>query len=404
MAVLVLTALGTAGCRGSSADPEPRRAHPIDVVRSLGAALDARAASVRLGRPAAFDRLLGGGPAFRAAQRTWFANLAQLPVQRLDYRADASTLVRRGSAYWVTVEESLRLRGYDPAPVVRADRWRFRADPRHPGRLLLTSVRAARWEARHRTDAQPWDLGAVTVREGDGVLGVFDRGTVAHAPAVLASVAEGVAAVSRAVPYAWSRAVVVYVLSSPAFLDGLPAVPGHDPEDLDAVAFPVGHGTRFLLNPRMLDRPRLERDRLVRHELTHVALGRRDDHVPVWLAEGVAEWVSVRPVPPRDRRIAAAAVRAAAAGVDDLPADDAFNAAGAAAHYGVAWWAVESLARTSGPEAPWRLLDAMGDPGADRAAVLADRCGCDTGELAHRAARLILDRYRGVSAADDRVR
>ena len=65
--------------------------------------------------------------------------------------------------------------------------------------------------------------------------------------------------------------------------------------------------------------------RLVRHELTHVALGENDDRVPVWLAEGIAEWVSVQPLPEDQRVVSGAAVAAAQAGDVELAADDEYS-------------------------------------------------------------------------------
>jgi hypothetical protein len=143
----------------------------------------------------------------------------------------------------------------------------------------------------------------------------------------------------------------------------------------------------------MLDRPGRERDRLIRHELTHVAIGTRDDAVPVWLSEGLAEYVSVRPLPPQDRRIPEAAVVAAENGVADLPDDGSFNDQDSQAHYGISWWAVEYVADAYGDDAPWQLLDAMAQPGADPDAVLRDQFGTTTRQLAEHADELILQLY-----------
>jgi hypothetical protein len=397
LAVLLALAALT-GC-GNRDHPRPSAAAGrLDVAKALGHALDARARAVRHDRPAAFGRLVGGDAGVRQQQSTWFAGVAQLPIQRLSYRFDPATLVRHRAAYWVTVEETLQLRGYDAAPVVREDRWRFRAVRDAGGRrLVLTSVTDPSWEAAHPVEEQPWDLGPVEVREDGPVLGVFDPGSVSAAPGVLDAVARGLTAVAAEVPYDWSRSVVVYALSRPTFLDGLDDVPGDDPEDLDAVAFPVGRSTRFVLNPRMLGSPGPGRDRLVRHELTHVALGTRDDDVPVWLSEGLAEWVSVRPIPPQDRRIPEAAVRAAEQGDPDLPEDADFNDTDSQAHYGLAWWAVQYLVDTYGDQEPWHLLDAMARPGADPDRVLRDRYGLTTHALARDAERSILSVYEGVS-------
>jgi hypothetical protein len=143
----------------------------------------------------------------------------------------------------------------------------------------------------------------------------------------------------------------------------------------------------------VIDRSGPDRDRLIRHELTHVAIGPHDDHAPVWLSEGIAEWVSVAPLAPQDGLGPEGAISAAEAGVGDLPDDASFNDDDSEAHYGLAWWAVEYLADSYGPDAPWRLLDAMEQPDADPETVLRDQFGTSTRALAHQADRLILALY-----------
>jgi hypothetical protein len=398
-ALLVLAGTALGGCSGET-PPSPAVPH-ADTTRALERALEQRARAVRRGDAAAFARTLGAGAAFRSAQRTWFDNLRQLPVERLRYRFDPASVVREGDGYWVTVDEVLQLDGFDEEPVAAPDRFRFVVGP--SGRMRLTSVTDPSWEAAHHVQPQPWDLRPVEVRAGAGVLGVFDAGSVTTADSLLASVEDGIADVSALVPYDWSRTVVVYALSDPTFLTGLEDVPGEDPERLDAVSFPVGGGTRFVLNPRVVDRPGPERDRLVRHELTHVAVGTADDHAPVWLAEGLAEWVSVRPLPPEERRIPGAAIAAARAGDADLPDDGSFNDDDSQAHYGLAWWAVEHVADSYGEQVPWLLLDALGAAGADVDRVLRDDFGTSTRELARQADRLILTTY-DAGAVGDAVR
>lgn len=394
-ALLLAGLLSTATLAACGGDSEPDRPSAVSaraISEGLATTLRSRAAAVRDHDDAAFLRQVGGGRAFRSSQETWFGNLSQLPLQRLGYRVRPATLVRDGDEYQITVEQSLQLAGYDATPVVTQGRYRFRAAPHDPRRFRLVSVSDAEWDATHDVPRQPWDLGPIEVREAPGVLGIFDADSVADAPALLSSVQGGIAAVADRVPYSWSRTVVVYALSDPAFMESLEDLPD-DPGDLDAVAFRVGSGTRFVLDPSMLDRPGPERDRLIRHELTHVAVGTHDDGAPVWLSEGLAEWVSVAPLATQDRRIPDSAIRAAEAGLSDLPDDATFNDADSAAHYGVAWWAVEYLADTYGQEEPWRLLDAMTVPGADPDTVLADQLGINSQQLAGRAGRLIVSVY-----------
>jgi hypothetical protein len=381
-----------AGCTGD--DSGQRGAAPTaDVASAVEHALEARATAVRRADADRFERTVGGSRAFREQQLTWYANLTQLPLERFRYRFDPASLVRDGDAYWVVVDEVLQLDGYDAAPVVTADRFRFAPAADGTGRMRLVSVTDRQWEEAQRVQPQPWDLGPVDVRVGFGVLGVFDDGSAAAAGSLLTSVESGVADVSALVPYDWSRSVVVYALSDQTFMAGLEDVPGDDPEALDAVSFPVGEGTRFVLSPRVLTASDAERDRLVRHELTHVAVGTADDRAPVWLSEGIAEWVSVQPLPPEDRRLPDAALAAAEERVPDLPDDDSFNDADSQAHYGLAWWVVEYVADSYGEEAPWRLLEALGAPGADADEVLRDDWGTSTAELTAQAETMIRATY-----------
>ena len=154
-------------------------------------------------------------------------------------------------------------------------------------------------------------------------------------------------------------------------------------------------GTRFLLHPRILERTPERRKRLIRHELVHVALGSSDDTVPTWLSEGLAEYVSVRPLAPQERMISEAAVAAARTGVDRLPSDATFNGDESAANYGLAWFACEYVAAAYGEQVLWNLFDAMREDGgvsdADQDVVLVDVLGIDGSTLAKAAADRVVD-------------
>lgn len=364
-----------------------------DVVSRL---LDRRAAAVRAGDRTAFHRGLDrSDPTFVAAQETWLSNLEQLPLADLRYELDPGSLVRHGRSYRATVTVSLRLARYDAAPVVTRARYRFA--PVH-GRLRLASVDL---RVGSRPPAlQPWDLGPVQVREGAGVLVVSDPGSAAEADGVVAAVEQGIATIAPRVPRPWDRRVVVYALSGTTFLRTLTNVPGGDPLAVDALTFPVLGGadgrsvaaTRVLLNPRLLAEDGPARDRLIRHELVHVALGPHDDRIPVWLSEGVAEHLSVRDVPPDERAISGEALEAARAGLTELPADATFNGPQASRNYGVAWWVCEAIVEQYGEQALWSLVDALGtsdDPDRDLELMLDTR----QGELVRHAGDLMLATY-----------
>ncbi len=302
------------------------------------------------------------------------------------------------------MEVSLQLAGFDAAPVVSRDRYRFTPRPRGRG-FVVSSVTDPAWEEAREVWSQPWDEGPVVVRTGVGVLGIFDEDSVTAAGPLVRSVEQGISAVSGVVPYDWSRSAVVYALSDDDFLSTLEPPLGGDPERLDGLAFSLPAGpegdqvasTRIALHPRLLDQVGVARDRLVRHELTHLAVGARADGVPLWLSEGLAEYVSVRPLAPEDRRVPQQVRRNARQGlITDLPEDDTFNDDDYAVHYAVSWWASEFLATSFGEAGLWALLDDLHELGGtpeETEARLEGLTGLNTRTLARKAAKLIVATY-----------
>jgi hypothetical protein len=373
---------------------------PADLDQAFTATLDTRAAALRRHQRARFVSGLERSDAgFVTAQRGYYDNLAQLPLERFSYDLDRSSMVRTGDEYWVVVEVTMQLAGYDPEPVVTSDRFRFAATD--DDRYVVSSTTDSEWERTNDIQPQPWDMVPIEVRTAPGVLGIFDEKSVAAADTLMDSIAQGVDDVSVAVPFGWSREVVVYALSDSDFLATLDELPGGDPEHVDGVAFPVMAGdedgdvvtTRFALHPSMLWRAGPERDRLVRHELTHVAIGERDDQAPAWLSEGIAEWVSVQPLIPELRRLPEEALGAAEAGVRRLPADGTFNNADSAAHYGLSWWACEYLVAGFGVESMWQLLEELDRRGDDQDEALEALIGLSGKQLARRAAKMMINEY-----------
>jgi hypothetical protein len=378
---------------------------PPDTLTSLTSTLQRRADAVRSGDEEAFlAGLTKRDEVLREQQSTYFENLQQLPIGTFAYSIDPQNIVRQGEDYSVVVELALQLDGFDEAPVVSRDRYLFTPGEK-PGRFRLASVSDPAWEVENKVLLQPWDEDKIVVVRGTNVLGIFDEGSVRAAKPLVRSVERGIADVAGVVPSAWSQTVVVYALSNTAFLATLPGLPSDDPSALDGVAFPVFASvdggalvaTRFVLHPRMLDERGRARDRLVRHELTHVAIGEDDDHAPVWLSEGLAEYVSVQPLPPEKRTISEVAIEAARAGVTNMPTDDSFNEGGTpprtSANYGIAWFACEYLAASYGEVTLWQLLAAMNEPDADPDQVLTAQLGLNLRTLARKAGKLILETY-----------
>ena len=391
---LLLAVVGCGLLAGAERAPRPGPV-PRQVAEAVAQTMEARARAVRHDDLAGFlvtvDR---GDRRLVRRQRQLFANLAQLPVAALRYRVDPTSLVRTPGGWSATVEAHLRLAGFDRWPVVTRERVELARDP---GRSAYVVTAVA---ADARSDTQPWDTGPVVVRQRPGVLGVFDASSVVHADTVLDSVEAGRAEVASRVPYAWDRHVVVHALSDTRALRAIPDLPGGDADRLDAVSLPVGQrrdgaaSTRLVLHPRMLTASSAARDRLVRHELVHVALGSRDDGAPTWLSEGIAEYVSVQPLPRSERALARAALAAAAdpAGLS-LPSGTTFNGPGSATNYGVAWWACEVLVDAHGEPVLWRLLESTSAAGEEWPAVLAEVTGLSPDDLAAEAGRRMLAAY-----------
>ena len=373
---------------------------PPDLAEAFTATLEERATALltrdKEGFLTGIDR---ADPGFVTAQGGYYDNLAQLPLRQFAYDLDRSSMVREDDQYWVVVEVTMQLEQFDPQPVVTRDRFRFA--PKQDDRFVVSSVTDPEWESANDQQKQPWDVVPVLARTRPGVLGIFDKASVAAAEPLMDSIEQGIGNVSATVPYEWRDSVVVYALSDTKFLASLDDLPGGDPEKLDGVAFPVMAGdeegrvvaTRFALHPSMLGQPGTERDRLIRHELTHVALGQRDDRAPAWLSEGIAEWVSVQPLPPELRRLPQDALGEAEAGVRGLPGDGTFNDAGSSANYGLSWWACEYLVAGFGAESLWRLLEELNRPGAVQDDVLESLVGLSSRMLARRGAKMMINQY-----------
>lgn len=395
-----------AGCGVDGGEPAsyPFGTSTAEVVRGVERTLARRAASFREDDEATFRRTLAStDPAFVSSELRRFDDVTDLPLGVLRYELDPATLTTTDRGVEATAMLVMQLEGYDARPVSSPRRYAFERSARNPSRWLVAgAVPPPGGDAGDGDGSgealQPWDLTDVEVVEGDGVLAVLDAGSAVRADELVREVEDAVAAVAPLVPVPWERRVVVYALSGTEVLASIDDLPGGDPDLVDAVAFPVRSrpggplaATRFVLHPRMLDRPAAERDRLVRHELVHVALGERDDAVPVWLSEGLAEWVSTRPLPPAERLIARAALDAARAGVDDLPADEEFGGDPTGAQYGLSWFACEHVAAVYGEDAPWRLLEAMAERGdATPDDVLREVLGIGSAELADASAERIV--------------
>jgi hypothetical protein len=369
----------------------------VDSAIADALALRARAVRTR-DQPDFLDGIDTDERGFRRNQSRLFDNLQELPLEAFDYELEAVTQLPDGRVE-AALTQRMQLRGYDSEPVQTPSRFIFR---KVDGRWVLDADHDHAFDIDHDIHPQPWELTRIEAEQHDGVLGIFDAGSIDAAYQIMPAVSDGIADISARIPLTWSHRVVVYALSDTAMMASLDDLPGGDPERLEGVAFgvPAAPGTtrlagmRFMLHPRVIDQDDDRRDRLIRHELTHVAIGTRDDHVPTWLAEGLAEWVSVQAVPRAEREISREAFEMAQAGITALPADADFNGVHSQANYGISWYVCEFIARKFGPETVWRLLAQMdagsGTPEADQDKVLLAVLGMRGDQLAAAAGRQIV--------------
>ncbi len=381
-----------------------------DVATLIQRTLNQRAAALTADDATRFRRTLDRTDAgLLDSEQVYFDNIAQLPVGRLRIRVVEDTItpidgtdLDGGTEYWAEVVVALRLDGYDAAPVQTRDRYRF-VPTADGSRLLVGSTTDYGWEEEHPGNAQPWDLGAIHVEQAPGVLGIFDDWTDDDADEVLDAASTGRSEVRAVVGSDDDKVsgVVVYSLQDPTFLDGLAGQTVGDPDRADGltIAVPVdslapGKGVasyRIFVNPRVLDEPDTVVGRLVRHELTHAVLGPRGRGAPLWLNEGIAEYVSVRPMAPGKRRLPARALDIGET-VTGLPGEAEFAGGDAEAWYAVSWWVCEYVAFTYGEEVLLALLDRLAG-GADQEKVLQDVLGLSGAQLAQRGVALMTTTY-----------
>lgn len=375
------------------------------------ALLDVRAQAVRDGNQRAFlDTVDRSNPGLVARQRRYFQNLQKLPLTTFEYLVLERTWpdVLADPAWGdevllPQVELAQQMDSYDERPVKTLAGFAFA----HRGnRMLIVSDRTRGGKPFPDTRLAPWELVRIKARRTGAVLGIYDPGTWADSARVNDVVAEGVAQLQRVLPFDWSGRVMVYEFSEQRVLAGFEDVPGGNIAHLGALTFPVYAdvagtdqvGSRFVLMPGSVDAGEPFLGRITRHELTHVALGHRDDGVPTWFAEGLAEYFGARDIVPSQRRIASVAVPRARAGVGTLPPSESFNGPDQEFNYALAWMAVDYIAAEYGEGRLWTLMDALhnfgeGTADQDQDNAIMRVLGIDGAELARRAAQRIVRIY-----------
>lgn len=401
---------GAGSPAGAASDAPPSGQSPARLRAMAQAVLDRRAEALREGDYAAFAADLDrSDPAFLRRQRRFFDNLQQLPLQRFSYRVRAdrwnpfyADKQWRSSAYIPYVRQRMQLRGFDRYPVDTVFGITFAW---HDGRWRIVSDTDVQDRTEDGAQEAPWDLTAIHAIRTRHVLGIFDQGSDAHAAVVMRAARNSIAIVSDRLPVRWDKRVVVYALSDGTALHRLGGIPGGDPDELSAVSFGVPSrpgprarlaATRVLVHPDYVSSIRPRRDHLLTHEMTHVATSAKMAGGPVWVNEGLAEWVATGHVSPYSWPYNRRLIVRAARGVHEMPSTYTFNTVDQDWNYSLALMACDYIAEQHGSGVLWRTFLALQKdyyPRTDmqQDAVLRRMIGLDSHQLAARAARHMVE-------------
>lgn len=363
----------------------PGRPAGVREVEEIQALLDEVSAAFRAGDPEALAPLLHDtGPGFGERWLDRARHMAGLPLDHYALRVDddlpdlSTERVRTSHAgddvQVVYVVEELAFEGFDTAPAAED--------------LFLTVVDGGDgWRVAGDVDAEPlgfvsvdhlWDHGPVAVTRDGPVMAVHHP----DGPDVGELLDEAAAALAQADdrwPRDWSGRVPVVVPRDEDELGELL----HVTFDLSnfvafATATPVGErgayeltGSRIVINPaRFLDRTPATRERILVHELVHVATRpSAGPMVPAWLDEGVAQALGEQ-----QSTTGTGLVDATPSGDLALPTDGQFTVGGRDRiylSYQLSWAFVDHLVDVHGAQAVAAFYaavgrGAIGRPGTER--------------------------------------
>ena len=264
---------------------------------------------------------------YRTAQRKVFGNLQRLPFTEWSYRILKLRHTKRDGRARIEADVRLRyrLRGDDRAPVTATERLAF---AKRDGRWYVSAELPG-------SDRQLWEQGEITVIRGEQsmVLGV---GRGREALRALARDADrSVSEVSGVWPRPWPRRVVVEAPESLRRMAQLLDAPAKTYEGIAAVTTgEAGESAkapadRIVVNPEAYGQLSEEgRQVVVTHETVHVATRTHTGSAtPLWLSEGLADWIGYRGTGRTPKGAAAELVRAAETGElpRELPSDRDFR-------------------------------------------------------------------------------
>jgi hypothetical protein len=303
---LILLACAACSIQGAAAPApiESRSAAPQNSrLYLVRATVDALAEAARTGDRASFDRLLSDrDPSFHDRGRLLYDNLSTLPLTTLRMRVEPTQY---------DLSEARRKLLGPTAWVQRAVvTWRLAGDGAElEHRVWLTFLEAAGEVKIAGTMDEPagslleqkpsWWLGPLSASERGGVTVVVGVGQSLDRWTSLAATALG--NVRQMLPAglggSWNRQAVIEVPATQRDFESVLGKPAGSHTSIAAVthrAGAAGEAIRIVVNPKAAPLTSSALQSLLEHELVHVATRSPDSAAPMWVEEGLAEWVSMR--------------------------------------------------------------------------------------------------------------
>ncbi len=377
LAVVLL--LGPGRCTG-------REAAPSEVEEAVQALLGRQAAAVEAGDTARYLSAVDPRSRdYRRRQRTVAANLARLPVGSWTY--DVRHLTLDGRRARAEVELRYRLTAHARKPVRAVEKLELR---RRDGRWYITGERPD-------SSVQIWEQGRIRVLRGAHslVLGTAGRAALER---IAGRAEHAVPAVTRNWPEAWPRHTVVLV---PATVQDMAELLSGPPSAYEGIAAVTtgprdggpGERGRIVVNRQAFGLLSEQgRQVVMTHETAHVATrAHTGSATPLWLSEGLADWVGYRGTGTDPATAAPTLARAVRAGEPPrkLPADRRFGFTGdpeaLARAYEGSWLACRMIAERWGADRLAELYVTIGRADTSQAEAvdraLRDVLGTDTAQF-----------------------
>lgn len=348
-AAIVFSRFGAPSPRFVGASPGQPVTSPRSPHEDVTDALLARQAAALAARDRA--RYLSGwasGTTARAVAARTYANLVLLGVTSISPVVDPASLTEGTSTWSADVNVTWGLTGLDTTTATSSLRYSFSSAG---GRALISGVAAA---AGQREPV--WLLTGLQVRRGDRTLvaGSDPAATIR----VERLLKEAVVDVGTVLP-GWHGDLVAYVPRDSAEFDALIDASAGQYRGIAAVTTTVDGShvssapTAIIVNPPVFTRlGSIGAHVVVTHEATHAATHAAAVTMPLWVAEGFADYVAIGSVDVSTAVAAKAALHAVRRdGVPAaLPDDASFAAVGGAleTHYEQAWLATSLIAHLYG--------------------------------------------------------